>query len=286
MRGHPHVASLVTVTHGPLAIHMHMEYAGKHNLLVWLRKRGEALTKEEVVAVARQCTEALCHLHSLSVAHRDVKPENVVVGDPKPEAGVHATLVDMGLAVIATGKCESTAPCGTVPFLAPEVLEGLPYSAFPADAWSLGALFLELNYGTFTVDALTGLTTKTCREADVDPCKLALLESPPPGNCSFEWDSGGAAATSSTATTRAPRPPGAVGGTAGHSKTCHPPGPPWRYLWARSRVLSQRLRATWAVVPRGLGHQPAPTHTGRFWTWSHVPESRAPPLPFPHTVSP
>ena len=173
VRGGPNVTCLNSVTHGPLGIHLHLDYAGRHSLLAWLQNNAGRLVADEVLAVARQCAGALYHLHSLSVAHRDVKPENVVVADPLPATEPRITLVDMGLAVIAAEKSEESAQCGTVPFLAPEVREGVPYSAFAADAWSLGALFLELNYGAFAVDTVTGLTSK---ENVVEPWKLALLE--------------------------------------------------------------------------------------------------------------
>ena len=118
-----------------------------------LRARMAEGTFEPAAAarLALQVAEALEAAHGRGKIHGDIKPENVVVG---PEG--RAKLLDFG---IARAKVESTvsqtmtasAPppvsdpllCGTLAYLAPEILRGEP-ADHRADLFSLGAMIYEL----------------------------------------------------------------------------------------------------------------------------------------------
>jgi serine/threonine protein kinase len=83
-----------------------------------------------------QLVSALRYLHARSILHRDIKPENVFL----TSGGAVAKLGDFGLATPTEGLDASSqkSQVGTPDYMAPEVLEGRPYSE-PADVFSLGA---------------------------------------------------------------------------------------------------------------------------------------------------
>lgn len=90
-------------------------------------------------ALARELLEALAHVHSAGVVHRDVKPRNVLFdGDGR------ARLADFGIAWTpeATALTDAGQVIGTLRYLAPEVGRGEPASP-RSDLFSLGVLLRE-----------------------------------------------------------------------------------------------------------------------------------------------
>lgn len=116
-----------------------MEYVAGPDLQVRVRGRGP-LDGDQAVQLGREIAAALDAAHRRGILHRDVKPQNILLG---PDG--RARLTDFGsakldgqLSVTATG-----ALAGTLAYLAPEVLAGRRGDA-RADVYALG---LTLYYG-------------------------------------------------------------------------------------------------------------------------------------------
>ncbi len=103
-------------------------------------------------AYAGEILDALAHAHAHGLIHRDLKSANVMV---KPDGRVK--LLDFGLAkrvdaVRSTPPLHSLSPPdrtamgGTLPYMAPEMLRGLPADA-RTDLWAFGVLFYEMVIG-------------------------------------------------------------------------------------------------------------------------------------------
>ncbi|XP_037229899.1 ribosomal protein S6 kinase-related protein isoform X3 [Falco rusticolus] len=87
----------------------------------------------------------IMYLHDLGIMHRDVKMENILLD----ERG-HLKLTDFGLSRHLQWGERAHTICGTLQYMAPEVLSGGPYS-HAADWWSLGVLLFALASGEFPV---------------------------------------------------------------------------------------------------------------------------------------
>ena len=100
--------------------------------------RGARLTPQEIVPYIQQVAAALQYAHTENVVHRDVKPENMLLG-----RNDEVLLSDFGIAVIAeTAHFQSTQEViGTVAYMAPEQIQGKPVAA--SDQYALGIVAYE-----------------------------------------------------------------------------------------------------------------------------------------------
>ncbi|KAJ9442327.1 hypothetical protein DIPPA_19608 [Diplonema papillatum] len=80
-------------------------------------------------------------LHKHRCLHRDIKPQNIMLSSE----GV-AKLVDLGISKEEAAMSATGTHAGTFPYMAPEVLNGHPYS-FPADMYSVGCTAWQLING-------------------------------------------------------------------------------------------------------------------------------------------
>ena len=109
--------------------------------------RGQAGTKglmnSDVRFYMACLVDTLAFVHAHGIVYRDLKPENVVIdnkGYPK--------LVDFGFAKYLGNEGQQTFTiCGTVEYLAPEVLMSSGYAA-EADMWALGVIVVEMLTGS------------------------------------------------------------------------------------------------------------------------------------------
>ncbi|XP_043188204.1 serine/threonine-protein kinase grp-like isoform X2 [Amphibalanus amphitrite] len=100
----------------------------------------------------RQIIGGVEYLHRLGIAHRDLKPENILLDNHD-----NIKISDFGMATIFRlngSERKLDKRCGTLPYIAPEVLRG-PYRAEPADLWSCGVILVALLTGELPWDEPT-----------------------------------------------------------------------------------------------------------------------------------
>jgi tetratricopeptide (TPR) repeat protein len=109
-------------------------------------KREGRLRVDAAVAVLEDIARALAYAHRRGVIHRDVKPENVMLGDDS------ALLADFGIARPRTapgdpGLTLAGVLVGTPAYMAPEQASAEPTLDHRADIYALGILAYELLAG-------------------------------------------------------------------------------------------------------------------------------------------
>jgi serine/threonine protein kinase len=138
-------------------VYIAMELCTGGELFDAISERGH-LTEGITKKVIHEVLEALVYCHGLSVAHLDLKPENIILserwaGPPAPFPSIK--LIDWGLA--SEFKDFRTCPdtChlkGTPDYIAPEVFTN-EYTE-KADLWSVGVIIFVMLQGGFPFDPM------------------------------------------------------------------------------------------------------------------------------------
>ncbi|EPY20964.1 fused, partial [Strigomonas culicis] len=117
-----------------------MEYA--QGELYEILEDDKRLPEDVVRKIAKQLVQALNYLHSNRIIHRDMKPQNILIG----QNGA-VKLADFGFArSMSYNTMVLTSIKGTPLYMAPELVQEQPYN-HSADLWSLGCILYELYYG-------------------------------------------------------------------------------------------------------------------------------------------
>jgi tRNA A-37 threonylcarbamoyl transferase component Bud32 len=99
--------------------------------------KGTRLPPVTIVPYVKQVAVALQYAHERRVIHRDVKPENLLLG-----ANNEVLLSDFGVAVVESTRSRGPQDiAGTVAYMAPEQLNNNPHSA--SDQYALGVVVYE-----------------------------------------------------------------------------------------------------------------------------------------------
>lgn len=120
---------------------------------------GEAgLSLPQFITYARQILSALAFVHSKNIAHRDIKPGNILLDNSG-----HIKLSDFGISLRNANNVVSTFS-GSLLYEPPEIVLKKPHNPMQADIWSLGVLFAFLINGCtpWHCDNINTLKTRIC----------------------------------------------------------------------------------------------------------------------------
>ncbi|XP_057961076.1 phosphoenolpyruvate carboxylase kinase 1-like [Malania oleifera] len=129
---HPNILHLRSVYEDDHFLHMVVDLCESSDLFERIAAR--TFSEPEAAAVLQPLADALSHCHRHGVAHRDVKPDNVLF-----DSRGRLKLADFG-----SGECFSEGRCmrgivGTPYYVAPEVIMGKDYNE-KVDVWSAGVI--------------------------------------------------------------------------------------------------------------------------------------------------
>ncbi|XP_054544856.1 death-associated protein kinase 1 isoform X2 [Talpa occidentalis] len=134
---HPNVITLHEVYESKTDVILILELVAGGELFDFLAEK-ESLTEEEATEFLKQILNGVYYLHSLQIAHFDLKPENIMLLDrnvPKPRIKI----IDFGLAHKIDFGNEFKNIFGTPEFVAPEIVNYEPLG-LEADMWSIGVI--------------------------------------------------------------------------------------------------------------------------------------------------
>ncbi len=102
------------------------------------------ISETQAAPMILQVLSALQYIHRNGIIHRDIKAENLLLQEPGPVVKI----ADFGLATFVPAGGKASTACGSVYFMAPEVVLKTPYS-FEVDIWSLGVTIFTILSGRY-----------------------------------------------------------------------------------------------------------------------------------------
>lgn len=147
---HPHIIRVLDFGIEASTPFLVMDYA-PHGTLRQRHPKGVPLQLPTIVNYVKQVAPALQYAHERKLVHRDVKPENLLLGEDN-----EVLLSDFGIALVTqSSRYQNTQEVvGTAAYMAPEQLQGKPRPA--SDQYALGIIVYEWLcgnrpfHGTFT----------------------------------------------------------------------------------------------------------------------------------------
>jgi len=136
---HKCVVQLYDIFETARYLHLIMELCEGGELLSQLVSLGEGGHYDEVQCckIIHQIARGVKYMHSNGIVHRDLKPENILCTDNSLE---EVKVADFGISkVLKRRQTHMRKMCGTLSYLAPEVLKGQPYDR-RVDHYSLGVI--------------------------------------------------------------------------------------------------------------------------------------------------
>ncbi|XP_063294477.1 ribosomal protein S6 kinase alpha-5-like [Pelobates fuscus] len=158
-------------------LHLILDYVSGGELFTHLYQR-DNFSEDAVRFYSGEVILALEHLHKLGIVYRDIKLENILL-----DSEGHVVLTDFGLSKeFLDEEIERTYSfCGTIEYMAPEIIRGQGGHGKSVDWWSLGILIYELLTGAspFTLEGEKNTQSEVSR-------RILKMDPSYPSSLSFE----------------------------------------------------------------------------------------------------
>jgi serine/threonine-protein kinase len=163
---HPHIVPIYDVGEGQGIVFFIMGLIEGESLAGRLRRRGR-LPPEEARRIMKETADALSAAHALSIIHRDIKPDNILLEGTRGRVVV----TDFGIAkALSAGSGHTLTGAGiaigTPQFMSPEQAAGERNLDGRSDLYSLGVVAYQMLTGDlpFTAPTVAGILMKQITE--------------------------------------------------------------------------------------------------------------------------
>lgn len=138
---HRNIITLHEVFEDEMTLYLVMELCTGGELFDRIQERGN-YSEKDAAEVLRQLFEAINWLHSMKIAHCDLKPDNFLFTAATTDI---IKVIDFGMSRNVSFRKHFQAMCGTPYYVAPEVIKG--HYNESCDVWSLGVVMFVMLYG-------------------------------------------------------------------------------------------------------------------------------------------
>ena len=126
-------------------IYLILEYCTHGDLEHYVATNGPIKNEFQFLSCVMMMLESLSYLEKNNIAHNDIKPANFLIDEYNK-----IKISDFGLTKQLENESHlSTEFVGSVPFLAPEIVNKRPYNPLKSDVWAFGVTVFFLATGRF-----------------------------------------------------------------------------------------------------------------------------------------
>ena len=147
---HPHIVPVFETSEAHGELFIAMKLINGTDLKGLIQQEGR-LDHQRALSIFRQAASALDAAHESGMVHRDVKPQNILVVPRETQTGTDQVyLTDFGLVRPITSETSASRTgqvFGSLPYMAPELIEGIPADG-RADVYALGCVLYECLTGS------------------------------------------------------------------------------------------------------------------------------------------
>ncbi len=165
MLSHPNIVSVYDVSRSPELDYIVMELIEGITLKQYMKSKGRLSCKESL-HFTTQIGRALSQAHHKGIVHRDIKPQNIMIG-----LDGSVKVADFGIAYLETAQAVETGMAvGSVHYISPEQAKGQTVDA-RSDIYSLGVVMYEMLCGQlpFTGETAEAVALQHVSAAPVPP---------------------------------------------------------------------------------------------------------------------
>lgn len=180
---HDNITKLYEIIVTESKVYLAIEYCPQGELFDYFLNKNCALDLKDIRKFFSQIVGAVYYIHSLNFSHRDLKLENILI-----DKNGNCKLTDFGFARDSTKNSLLKTICGTLVYMAPEILlmrENVHshYNGVKIDIWALGVILYTLLYGLMPFE-----------EEEEDLAKYQIINEEPnydlvPKSALLDWDS-------------------------------------------------------------------------------------------------
>ena len=150
---HENIMKLYDIINTPKYLYLILEYINGISLLDYIHKLPKKRIEEKICKqIFYQIVNAIQYCSKKNIYHRDIKLENILLIIHNDNT-IKIKLIDFGFAIKSNKKELQKFFCGTLYYMAPEIINKKNYLPYYSDIWSLGVLLYTMIYGRFPFNA-------------------------------------------------------------------------------------------------------------------------------------
>ncbi len=142
---HPSVIKMYDYYYNEFGQILFVEYIPNNDLFDYISNVN--LDDMQILSIFKQIANCIQYLHSIGIAHRDMKLENILYTinyTDQIQSDIRIKLCDFDLSTI--DEENSIDLCGTLTYYSPEMIKQKEYNLYSNDIWCLGIILYVLKY--------------------------------------------------------------------------------------------------------------------------------------------